>query len=398
MILKTALPLLIRILSSLFQGLTLVILASCVSQDSFGQYSTICAIGAICIGLLGFGLPIQALQIRQSDNKDLRDIYISIGFMLSIMSLLLTSTASYISYNIPLDILVAASLFISSELKNNISQAVLYGVGMANRADLLLFLRRLIPFLMVCVFSLSNKSEIFKSLIGAYLSLIAFDVIFFDKFKFKITGYIELLKTSKHYWLNGIWTMFQQLDIVFINHFFGAIFAASYAAAFRLASPIHLVTSLIISRLLPALSAEKDTNKQYSLNVKYIKYSALYAVLILLFSPLSSFVFPMFLGVEYSKYSYVFPVLLIASAASVLNQVMSVIFFSVKQEKLVQKSTRAATFVGLLIIFIGCSVDSFHISIVGNMLAQIFLLIFFVTFFKNKFSIKLDGVIICLKR
>ena len=143
-----------------------------------------------------------------------------------------------------------------------------------------------------------------------------------------------------------------------------------------MASPVHLVTSILISRFLPELSSVRSKTIKFEIEKNYLRYGVFYSIFLILASPMSMIIFPFVLGHSYSSDLYIFPILICSSAINVINQLISAFLYSFNFDGEIQRLNRNTTIVGLLIVMSGCVSHNFVLSSSGIFLSQIFLFLF----------------------
>lgn len=362
-----------RVAAAGCQGVFLVLLARSASLAEFGIYSTICAAGAIVIGLIGLGLPIRALQIR-ADQGDLGGSYLGAAAILSATSCLVclvisTAIAGHISW-----IGFAASCFTAAELQNNIAQSYLYGMKRNRDADVFTMFRRLLPLgALVVGFSYSDKSLIFPLVSLSFIVAWLWGVLrFAGRYNFSNIRK-NVLRGGSDYWLINVWAMLQQLDVILINTFFGSYLSGLYASAVRLASPVHIITSVVTSRLVPSLTHAPDlTARSIAWRRVYVPLRAL-LVLALICSPVLFWLAPLIFGLPSSVLNLMYVAAFGAAILSLYSQVVSSALYTQGMASVVQRYTKIAVLFGLSLVAVGGYFENYAVAGTGILCSQLVL-------------------------
>lgn len=370
---SASVSLLARIVGALLQALLLVLLAQVLPLADFGAVGVGLAIGAIVMGVLGFGFPTAALR-NADDEPFLNGLVRWTAWLAPAVGTLTLVLAVLITQGFFMACLAAACASIA-ELLNNVYQAVLFGQERLSRANLVMIARRAVP--VAAILPLAVQPEFTPgsllvvysvgSLCSAVVCRLLVGKITADRVTFR-----HLLRTSRHYWQTGIWAMFQQLDVVIVAALIGTSASGYFAAAFRLASPVHILTSVLTSRLIPAVSRFKAAGGAgFGPGLRYLQLAVLYSSLIAAASPLLGQLAILILGPDFSGGYWIFVVLFVNSALSVVNQVLSSLIFAVgRGAEKVPLFTAAATALGLVVVLIGAVMGLTVVAALGTLAIQ----------------------------
>ncbi|MDB6427905.1 lipopolysaccharide biosynthesis protein [Curtobacterium sp. 20TX0008] len=361
--------------SALLQAATLVALARLSSIKDFGIYATGVALGAICIGVFGAGLPTLVLRTEARDSTGLAGSALMIGALgagatggvVAVVLALIVPAA-------PGSIITAAAIFAASELWLNLVQNVLLGTQQEKLATWIIVLRRAVPLAVLLLAASVSWSSYEGFFLGSILISLG-SLLAVWRFRRRVTTLRNLWTLARHFWLANIASMFQQLDVIFIRQGIGNGPAAAYAAAFRLASPIHIVTTAITAKLVPALAAEDDMAHRTVRQRKYMLTGVAYSVLVLVASPAAGIIGPVLLGAQYEEYHWVFVLTLVNSAFSVLNQIQAAILYAYGRARVVARATIISVVLGLALVVVGAAIGSLIIAVAGTISIQVILVI-----------------------
>lgn len=361
-----------RLLGAALQALLLVLLARTTSLGGFGAFGVTSAIGAIALGILSLGLPTASLRLAK------RPGYLRTALRLALfLSLLVLATSFLLTLIIvrePIWAIVAGAAFMAAESANNVIQSLAFGREELSRANLIMVLRRAVPLAMFAAAAVttSNEGLLFASLAAGSVVSVALCacVLRRDRSAPPLTA-MSLIREAKVYWHTNIWSMAQQLDVVIIGGLMGATSAAVFTAAFRLASPVHIVTSLIVSRLIPVATATPIGSPV----VRKLSIGAgVYAGALLALSPLLAVLAIWVLGPDYVGFWAVFALLFANSAVSVINQTIAAYLFAAdRRTKWVPRATALSTISGLLIVLISAISAQLVWAAAGTLFIQVLL-------------------------
>lgn len=362
-----------RVLSALLQAGTLVVLARVTDIEDFGRYSAAVAMGAIVLGVAALGLPTRVLRLTDAESGRYRYTILVTATCLSVIAFCVVFAAAGSVLGGRLDSwLLAAAAFTATELHTNVLQNLLFGEQRERRIILVMVCRRLVPFCGTLVTLVAvPQVDVFD---GLALSLVLSTVVCrlcagpAGPRRFRP---IELVRGSVHYWLGNIGAMLQQADVPIISLLIGPGPAGAYAGAFRLASPVHLVTSLLVSASVPAIVRSDGGEAKRSVARGSLRYGACYAVAVVLASPAMIVVGPAVLGDTFRPFGWAFAVLFATSGVSVLNQVCSAVLFGADRPAYVWRCGLVGTAVGLGCTVGGAAAGRLEVAFCGALVGQV---------------------------
>ena len=357
------------------QALTLIALARFSNISTFGEYATGVAVGAIAIGAFGFGLPTLVLRSEARLETAVARSAMQLGALGAVTSAVLVAGVMLLLIpGVPVEVVMASATFTASELWLNLIQNLLLGAQRELRATWVIVLRRAIPLgftLLALTAGIAPYSGLLIGSLGASIGL-GLSVRFMHS---RSASWKSVLFSSRHYWIANVASMFQQLDVVFIRQGIGSAPAAAYSSAFRLASPVHIVTTAITSKMIPALSAARGEITLAQRSRRYLLTGIVYATVILLCAPLAAWAGPFLLGKQYAAWSWVFTLTFVNSALSVVNQIQAGMLYAAGRAKLVSRTTIFSTVIGLVIVALGAVFGNLFVAVCGTISIQVALCI-----------------------
>lgn len=361
-----------RVLSAVLQALLLVLLVRAVPIEEFGLYAVATSVGAILTGLLGMGVATRVLRLPVIDADRYR-------FTVLVLAPALGALAAVLVWCCLLPSgggtwLVAAAIFAGSEMYGGIIQNLFFGEQRIGRANSFMVLRRALP-LAALLLSAATGGDVFFSLAAGFVGSFGLTALIAGGAPSRRLHIRELLVSSRHYWVANTAAMAQQLDVPLLAVFLGSPVAGAYAAAFRLASPVHLVTSIIVSTAVPAISRATEYAERRLLEIGVIRNGIAYACLIAILSPVMSWVGPLVLGAQFDAFAWIFPLMFLNSAVSVVNQVLSAVLYAAAISKQVAFWGTIATTFGLAVMVVGGAMGSVVLAVGGAPAIQMILLI-----------------------
>lgn len=364
-----------RLLGSLMQASIILLFVKHLSIAQFGSYSGVIGLGAVLTGIFGLGASVAALRIESCAGLGNANALIVIGLLGSIPTALISlSYATYFT-SATIACALAAAAYVCAEMINGICQNILFGRRQNKTAEAFLVLRRAVPLAGLAIGSYwGHDTEIFSLfLVGNAITIATGLAAAWDP----NPSSLNLRKTIngvRHYWGATVAAMLQQLDVVIINATLGEAVTAIYAAAFRLASPVHIVTNSLVSLLLPKLKDSHPESRNREAK-PYLHIGLAYAGVVVGFSPFCALLIGRFFGPQYGAHWIVFTLLLINSAVSVINQLTSARLYGDGQERSVFHLTAAATIVGLCLVYLAATLHSIDAVALGTVLNQVILLL-----------------------
>lgn len=365
----------VRVVSSLLQAALLIVIARSVSMPEFGGYAATVAIGTIAAGLFGVGMPTRSLRLAAEGLQYLTLSYCAFGLAASSLTFLTTMWIST-SYIGPVQSwTIAGAIFAASEVELGIIQGILFGELRNRRAEILLVARRAIPLLFAIATMTMSPDHLFYGAAAGSCVAVVLAFVMLGPRTWSGWHVSRVLLSTTGYWLANIGSMLQQLDVTIIARAMGAFAAGAFAGAFRLANPVHVVTSALVSIYVPKLSHESDSQRRHEAGQSMMRMGLMYGLAIGLFAPLTVHIGPALLGAQYGSHAYLFPILMLNSATNVVNQLQSARLYAEGCSVQVAVATVLSTLVGLLVVAFAARQQSLYLAAMGTWSIQITLVI-----------------------
>jgi O-antigen/teichoic acid export membrane protein len=358
---KSALVLGARIVSAVLQAVTILLLARSLGPSDLGSYFTVVSVFAGFSALVGFGMNTRALRLAAEDHAAakrstmtwMRLVTALIGGALSawLGSLFLLDT--------PVLVLIAAASYAASELVNELSQSIMLGSGRVGAAVGLMIVRRAAPFAAVIWGLAQDDATLLFGLTVACGITTVYGLVVQRGLLSRPSSPLRLIASSRHYWWQSIWAAAQQVDVLVVQLFLGSSAAGLYAAASRLLSPLNLVTSSLLSVLVPEMSRFTDRRKILAVYARAKRLIGGYAVALAVASPLAGFVGPLILGSEYQASWSLFIFFVLAAGFNAASQPGMSLLYAIGEARKVAAATFISTLVGLCLLAILAALGAF---------------------------------------
>lgn len=269
---------------------------------------------------------------------------------------------------------LAAAIYSGCECSLNLIQNSVFGDQRRRAIVAVMLTRRVVPLLFVLSGYLLLDGLAFEALgAGCIVTWSACSLVIYPK-RWTQVRLISLIRSSLNYWWSSASSMLQQLDVPIISGILGASLAAPYAAAFRLASPVHLVTSILVASSVPEMTRATSSPARWVVARRTLRTAVGYAALVAVGSPVIVLLGPIIMGVQYQPYGWVFGILMLNSAVSVVNQLLSAILFAYEMARYVAMSGTLATLLGLCVTFVGSVLGCTVVAFSGALVIQLILL------------------------
>lgn len=364
--------------SALLQALLMILLARLTTLAEFGSYGVSLSIGAVALGFLALGLPTRALRSHVGDGVALAAVRITA--LSAILAGLIATGGAIIAIPSIIAPAIAGGTAMYNEAQGNIYQSIAFAHRRFRRVSALMISRRLFPLAGVAFGTLfpdanDRSTLIFAGLIvGNFAAVIAGRMLVQPMLNRPSVSYRTLVSESRPYWLANIWAMLQQLDVVIVASVLGSAASAAFSAAFRVASPIHIVTGIITSRLIPEVTAHLDDLSAKNPASRYMRIGFAYATLVVIASPVLAWVGILALGKDFEPFWSVFVVLIVNSGASVVNQVVAAWIVARNElQTRIAPATAVSSIIGLLLVGIACLTGNLLLAAFGTLSIQLIL-------------------------
>lgn len=367
-----------RIGGAVLQAAILLLLARLTSLGDFGAFGVSLAVGAIALGIGGLGLSTRALRAGHGDEQ-------GIGRTSLVLAAAGAGVAAGIAAAVGVAMTgsvapaVAAGAFIFADGVAEVAQNLMFGTHRLSRAAAITVCRRIGPLTAIGAAALwfpSSTAIYWAAAAGAALGLVlVIGIVRFETVppRSRASG---LIRESRPYWANGAWAMVQQLDVVIIGALLGTRAAGVFTAGFRLASPAHIITSLLIAQMVPSMTTAMTRSPRSDGGRTHLRLAIAYGAAIAALSPVLAWVAILLLGPDFSAFWMIFVILFANTAVSVVNQTLTARVFALNRHQGVMPwLTAASTLVGLSIVTAGALAQSLVVAALGTLAIQVTLLV-----------------------
>lgn len=346
----TALTVGVRLQNAVLQALIIVVLARSTSLADFGSYSIVVSVGIVINALLGTGQAQAVLRSESIESQNLTYSHVITGAIGSIVSaMLLAVSFTIIRSDAALVVVIAGALTVFMDSSALLVQNALFGHHLVRRGVFSIAITRTIASIGVVIGAFAGNIWWYISVFSSVAVLVNASLLIGMKLKAVKIG--AAIKVGYNYWRVTVWGMLQQCDVPAVGLLLGSSAAGAYAAGFRLASPVHIVTSSLNSIYVPKLSAESNAATRREIGQRLSVFGVGYSVILMIFSTFTYFLGPWLLGSQFEPFAWLFPIFFVNSALSVVNQISISRLYAESKAKDVANISRISTVIGLCSIF-----------------------------------------------
>jgi len=308
-----------RIVGTIAQGLTFLVLTQSLGPVSFGSFATIMVTFTFVSALVGFGSGSLALRVQSSSRPASLAASVSllryITITVAALSVLLISIYVFNIRDAPL--LIAGILFGLLEASYRAVENILFGLEKTKRAQISMVFRRVTVLASVILGSIWGVSLEFLS---ATVSLLILSSPFWLlRLLDKPLNLTATIKLSLPYWGADILARLQTLDVAIATLAVNPVGAGVYAAASRVSSPLNILASSVLSVLTPQLSREKGATRLETSN-RSMRFLLIVCAGLIAISPAVGFLLEWVLGTEYAGVALPAALLCVAAGVAAINQ------------------------------------------------------------------------------
>lgn len=344
-----------RVLASLLQAISLMLLARWLGADVFGSFGTALACGLLVGSFLGLGTTTLVLRI-QAYSSDRPQILRQIDMLrfLSTLCLLLFSIGFAWFLELGTYLVVFTAFFIASDYLNEYLQSRLAGQGRHLLSVFAILCHRvaLVAFILIMYSGLNDiGTELACVLVVVeFLIQAVVLVILAGKLSFPKRGlFSELLK----YWGTSIVGNLRQLEVPVVTAFYSSGVGGTFVLASRIMNPLLIVTSSMQAVFVPKLSQLEPGDRDYAALFKRIKIVGVgYAVLLAASAPLIANILIVLAGDTYSAHIGVIYATIIAAAISATANVWQIGLYAMGHPSPITYVVGSTTVLGLLLYFL----------------------------------------------
>lgn len=367
-----------RVAGAVLQAVILLLLARFTPLSDFGAFGVTYAVGAIALGIGGLGLATRALRAGRGDPQGIGRPSLVLALAGAGAAAVVAAISGALITGSPVPA-IAAGAFVLADGVSEVAQNLMFGTHRLPRAAAISVIRRGGPVIAVAVavaLAAPSTAVYTAAAAGALVGLAVVLATVRLEHAANPTGAIVLVRESRPYWANGAWAMLQQLDVVLVGALLGSRAAGVFTAGFRLASPAHIVTSLLIAQMVPAMTASLQSDRPTDGGRTHLRLALAYSGAIALLSPLLAIVAIFLLGPDFADFWLIFVLLFVNTAVSVVNQTLAARVFALhRHQHAMPWLTAVSAVVGLSVVVAGCLAGSLVIAALGTLSIQVVLVI-----------------------
>lgn len=359
--------------AAVLQAVVLIVVARGLGAQNFGSFGATAAIGAIVTTVCSFGAQQRVLRSGAADRDKVDAIY-TLLVLATLLALTVSVVLSSVLRNEFTGVQLLGGLSASVDSLALFGQNVSFGALKPGRALLGMYLVRVISLAGALMLIVPGPVGIPALGVAYVCACITSGIV--ARLRPRRLSSFAFYREGYNFWATSVWGMLQQLDVVMVSVGIGVKQAGAYSAAYRLASPLHLVTGALNSIYTPRLSSTEDSAVRWRDGVRLTRIGAAYAAALIVLSPSLLWLGPAVLGSSYKTYTVLFPVLVVNGALNVVAQLLTSRLYAEHLEARVQRVSRTATVTGLLYVAIGCVFhEDVRIVSAGTVLIQVILII-----------------------
>ncbi|GAB3067838.1 lipopolysaccharide biosynthesis protein [Nocardioides zeae] len=311
-----------KIAGALLQAASLALLASFMDVAEFGRFFVVVSITYLAMTPFEFGFGTLALRIKREDDPG--------GTLAAVLALRCTTTALTIGLtfvgcvlsfeNMSPSLILAATIWATSEAVGNLSQNLYVGLLRENVAIAFLLARRAVlvaALLLGQAQRVSSPTELILFACG--LSLVAGPALLSIHASLPMQSPIKLLSSRRRFWLTGLGDNLRQLDTVIVMLLAGPVVTGYFAAASRLVAPLGILTSSLMQSMIPEMVRRgKEDTSQFLRSA--LRYMTLVAAVLALASSASPILMTVVYGSEFGPSWPIAAAIIFGAGLTAMNQ------------------------------------------------------------------------------
>lgn len=337
-----------RIIASIFQFVTFMILARELGPQEFGKFALLISLSAVASGLMAWGLPTASLRILASPTPRATALSTLLILLPTFSGIAALTGSLGIALGFPLPLVAAASLSVFVEGSNDAAQWVLTGLERHTRAALFMITRRAATASAVVVATVAGEPilSLFSIATALILTLPLYTVM---TLRGSWTPLHAVIRDARRFWPLSLLTAVWSLDVAVASLSLGTRSAGLYAASAKLAGPLGLAVRSLLAITTPRLVASTPLERaQINRVIRRVVWA--FAVIVTIASPFVALAAIWLLG---SQYSDAFPILVavcVASGVSAFAQHRIAVLIADDRATVANVATGIGVAVGLIAI------------------------------------------------
>jgi O-antigen/teichoic acid export membrane protein len=213
---------------------------------------------------------------------------------------------------------VAVGVMVISDAICGLEQAILAGLFRPVASAGLLLFQRAAPFTCLTLAYFANVPAVLGYSVGAAIAAVLAAIRPIRDWQRPIR-IVDLISSSRGYWFSKAVECLGMLDVVVVRVFAGATAAGLYSIANRVASPIHIIATSILSTITPGAAAVQRSEQRTILR-RSTTISVICGAAVSVASPLAAEIAIRVLGPEYAPAKMMIVGFIIAVAISGISQ------------------------------------------------------------------------------
>ncbi|UNK70115.1 oligosaccharide flippase family protein [Microbacterium sp. H1-D42] len=326
-----------RVVASIIQAVTLLILTRGLEVELFGQFAATSAASGMASVVLGFGLNTLALRIAAFEDS--RQIAATIAMLrvpaVLASALVTTVVALLLMGSDSTPIVLAAVLYAAAESLGEGVESLLYGSSRTSRAQVALISRRVVVLAGVMI-GIGAGDLMAGLCVGAGLVCVAVGLMLQGTLA-RPAGFKRVFREARSYWAPTMLAKLQTLDVSVAAIAMPGVAAGVYSAAARVTSPLNTFTIAALSVLTPRLSSRFEGETRDLLFRQSRRSMYLVALILTLISPLVGLATEFVVGESYSGVAFPAAILTVMTGVAALTQLYVAHFFAIGDGNTVAK-------------------------------------------------------------
>jgi O-antigen/teichoic acid export membrane protein len=341
-----------RGLAAVLQAVSFVVLARQLGAGGFGAVAVGISTGTIVSTLTGFGGGSRALRLgMETEHKRVATAM----FSAQCPAALISGAISCVVVTGLLDrewwIGVAVGVMVLSDALCGLEQAVLAGLIRPLASAGLLLFQRAAPFTCLTLAYFVSVPAILGYAVGAAIAAVSAIVRPIRDWHRPIR-FVELISSSRGYWSSKVAESLGMLDIVVVRLFAGGSAVGLYSIANRVANPLHIIATSILSVVTPAAAQAQRREGNTDILRRATAISVICGAVVSACSPLVAEIAIKMLGPEFAPAKMMIVGFIVAVAISGVSQTIIARYLVEGMPSLVALSLAIGIGIGLLVTMV----------------------------------------------
>lgn len=267
-----------RVLSTVAQAATLMILARSAGPESFGEFGVGIALGSLASAALSMGASVRILRVAAEERGEmLAGAFLVIRIVGSLITFAVCTTL--LLFGFPAIIVFAAAALSASDLLLDYVQALYAGRDQQTASSAVLAVQRLVPLSLILI-AFTTGASLFAALIIGVTATAVLLTSWVKRSVVFLGGVRETIRSSLGYWVAGLGNNFSQMEPIVLRVFATPATVGGFTVATRLINPLTIFVSVLRTVMLPKMAAalgSEDFTHEYR---RLLRASTAYAVVL----------------------------------------------------------------------------------------------------------------------